>query len=1470
MGLDVRLLGQFNLQFAGQEIVIPSRPAQSLFAFLVLNAGASHRRERLAGLLWPDTSEAHARGYLRKALWLIRRSFHGAAVPWQSYLHVDEIAIAFDRNADYWLDAELITAHQELETWSIGELMAAVATFRGELLPGFYDEWIVLERERVHVCFDQRMRCLLERLVEEGCWEEVVEWGERWIALGHTPEPAYRALMIAHAGVGDLVGVTAVYRRCEEALLRELGVRPSRALEDTYHRLSRREAPAEEVAEESRERWGAYEQPPLPGEPPYKGLAFFDVADAGLFFGREKLAARLAEHLRKHTLLAVVGASGSGKSSLLRAGLAPAFRQRAASGEGWLVTVLTPTDHPLRALAAAVGEGGAAGAPALREALAENPHCLSDSLKKQVAGRAAAGVLLIVDQFEELFTLCRDEAERKAFIDHLLVAAAPDGAIGPIRVVIGLRADFYAHCADYPRLAHLLARNQEYVTPMSPEELRRAIEEPARRNGWAFQPGLVDLLMRETRDEPGALPLLSHVLLESWRRRSGPAMTLKGYAESGGVRGAIAKTAQQVYYQRLTAEQQALARNIFLRLTDLGEETQATRRRAEIAELVLSPGSLSAVQEVLGILAEARLVTLGEHTAEVAHEALIREWPVLRQWLSEDRQGLLLHRHLTDAAQEWEAMGQDEGELYRGARLEQALSWASANRERLNPLETAFLAASRGLAERRAAEREAERQRELEAARRLAEAEKKRADEQLAAAQHLRRRAMWLGAVMGLALLLALAAVWAWRQAGAEAARSRSLLLANAAETANVAGRSDLALALALAAADLEPPPDETLRVLRSIATGPGTMAVLSGHERDVRAAALSPDQALALSGSCARVDDQARCLAGELILWDLEAKRELRRWEGHAGGLSAVAFTQDGASAVAGADDGSLILWNVATGAAIREFRGHSGRVSSLSLGGDRLTLFTGSDDGMVVLWELGSGALIRRFAGNTAPVSDIDVDGSGSRLVAGIADGTLILWDVESGVIVRSIDGHSKVNEVALSADGSQILSTGEDLKIRLWDSETGELVQEQDLICRPDTLAWSEDGRTAIISCESIIFLWDVPAWQEVGRFLGHTGYIEALEISRDGRLALSAATDGTVRLWSLEAQLSYQMTDTGMPMVSALAAHPDGRRLLLGSPEVYAWDAAERQLGRPYRGFVGVVPPGAVAISPDGRYVSAAGGALPPDDVRSLVIWEAESGEVACRLEGHATTLRALAFSPDSRTLLAGSLNQERLGDLILWDAESCQMLRRFETTHEISSIAFSADGRQAITGQAYSPVVTLWDVSSGREVRRFVTDVYPERSSILDVAFGPNDQTILGSGSESLYMWDVESGEIVRRYRGHSGLIYSQDVSPAGEDIVSSSEPGEVILWDLKSGEELYRLLAHQQNVYSAVFSVDGKRVFSIDTAGVLVEWKVAEMSPGELRDWIAANRYVRELTCAERAQYDVQQLCRAGETTATP
>jgi len=275
-----------------------------------------------------------------------------------------------------------------------------------------------------------------------------------------------------------------------------------------------------------------------------------------------------------------------------------------------------------------------------------------------------------------------------------------------------------------------LAKNQEYIGTMSEEELRRAIEEPARRGRWEFEPGLVDLLLHDVGREPGALPLLSHALLETWQRRRGRTMTLSGYAASGGVRGAIAETAETVFSDQFTPEQRAIARRIFLRLTELGDETGAgdTRRRATFNELILKPEEATTTRAVLKALADARLITTSENAAEVAHEALIREWPTLHGWLDENREGLRLHRQLTEAAQEWLGMERESDVLFRGARLAQTREWVAAHQEEMNALEREFLLASIEASEREVAEREAQRQRELDAAHKLAESERQRAE----------------------------------------------------------------------------------------------------------------------------------------------------------------------------------------------------------------------------------------------------------------------------------------------------------------------------------------------------------------------------------------------------------------------------------------------------------------------------------------------------------------------------------------------------------------------------------------------------------------------------------------------------------------------------------------------------------------------------------------------------------------------
>jgi hypothetical protein len=427
--------------------------------------------------------------------------------------------------------------------------------------------------------------------------------------------------------------------------------------------------------------------------------------------------------------------------------------------------VLTPTAHPLEALARELTRGSesVAATATLADDLTKEPRSLALFLARN---HPQIHTLLIVDQFEELFTLCRDEFEREAFIDNLLSAMG-----NRVTIIMTLRADFYAHLAQYPELRDAVAKQQEYIGPMTTEELRRAIEEPAKRGHWEFEPGLVDLILRDVGDEPGALPLLSHALLETWKRRAGHTLTLKGYADAGGVRGAIAHTAETVY-QNLAHDEQAIARDIFLRLTELGEGTEDTRRRAAFGELMSDAERAQDVRTVLNILAEARLLTLTEDSAEVAHEALIREWPTLREWLDEDREGLRLHRHLTVAAHDWELLERDAGALYRGAHLAQAREWADLHPKVLNEGERAFLSASIHQEQRERQEREAQQRRELEATRRLAEAERARAEEQTQSTNRLRLRNRVITTVGAIAMVLAIIAVVFGTQAAAERDRA--------------------------------------------------------------------------------------------------------------------------------------------------------------------------------------------------------------------------------------------------------------------------------------------------------------------------------------------------------------------------------------------------------------------------------------------------------------------------------------------------------------------------------------------------------------------------------------------------------------------------------------------------------------------------------------------------------------------------
>ncbi len=1290
------------------------------------------------------------------------------------------------------------------------------------------------------------------------------------------------------------------------------------------------------------------EDAPEPGMCPYKGLEYFDEADAGLFVGREALSAKLADRVLSIALkpevseikfLAIVGASGSGKSSLVRAGMVPALRWN-KNAANWQIYVFTPSAHPLESLAVTLSQENGSVTPitSMMDDMRRDPRSLGLYVRRWLNASGAPYLLLVIDQFEELFALCHSEEERSAFIDNLLAASSEQG--GQLIIVITLRADFYAHCAGYLKLREALATHQEYIGAMNDEEMRRAIEEPARRGRWELEPGLVDLILHDVGHEPGALPLLSHALLETWQRRHGHTLSLSGYTSAGGVRGAIAETAETVFTDQFNHAQQAIARRIFLRLTELGDETATgdTRRRASFTELIREPEETDATKAVLKALADARLVITSEDSVEVAHEALIREWPTLRTWLEDNREGLRLHRQLTEATQEWLAAGHAPDLLFRGVRLAQANEWASTHADDLNVQEREFLADSIESTERDIAEREAARQRELQAAQKLAEVESRRAEQESASKNKLRKRAVYLSVVLAMMFILGILAVFlanqatqnatlavakqstanaastqsineafahstaeamalnqkstadaasaqainesniratAEAQAVSEAAINLSMRLAGSAQLANQAGQVDTALALALEAAKLDNPPSDVIAALRNIAISPGTRFILNGAGQSIHSVALSPDGHTAISGSCASMDSQGSCQAGELILWNLDARKEIIRWSAHSGWVEALVFSPDGRVAISGGADGQIILWDAQTGTEIRRLDGLPSGIVGLAITTND-ALFAGSQDGSMILWDLQSGAILQRFANSPAALTTLAVAANSPLAATGYKDGRLILWDLTSGNPLRQVEGNGEpMVGVAVSPDGSYVITTMV-LTISKIDSQSGIVTNAYSTGGTPGPVMISPDGKSALVLLGGGILQVSTADMHQMLMLMPGAELEDytACDLSQDGRMLITGHANGTLRLWSVVEALEYKTSQTGLTFSDSLSISQDGQYLLLGDAGAGAhspllWQIANAKVIQNFQENNIVTAPQSVVLSPDGQYAAAGGGNI-NTNMPQASIWSLESGEVLCHLESeYRSPVRSLAFSPDSQYLLVGSQSTEleladAKNDLILWDVQNCQLVRRFAMDQklDVTDIAFSSDGKLAATGTAYSKYVSLWDVGTGQELRRFSLPVSSGFLPIFDVAFGVDDQTILAPGLGTIYQWEINSGKILRQFIGATDMIWSLDASPDGKYLLSGANNGEVILWDLATGEELYKLPAHTMPVLGVTFSPDGKYAYSISTDGLLVQWRVpVEQTISELLDWISTNRYTRQLTCEERQRYNVLPLC---------
>src|SRR5215467_10921051 len=651
----------------GDSLPVAGAKERTVLAFLVARGGGVVSVDDLIEELWgehpPRTAEKTVGSYVSR----LRRTLR----PGQSPGPNGDVIVS--RGAGYALECagHVIDAlsfeelagdgHRLLAAGHPGEagrlLEEALGLWRGAAYQGYrYTGFGAAEGDRLEELRRAAAEDLIDARLAAGGAGQLVAELQAMVREEPLRERRWSQLMVALYRAGRQAEALQVFTRAREVLVGELGIEPGPELQRLHAAILAHDPGLERG-------WPVRAGPGRPTEVcPYKGLARFETADAEFFFGREQVVAEAVGHLVGRRFLALVGPSGSGKSSLLRAGLLHALGSGALPGsDRWPCSVIRPGNRPLDALAHAMGEQ-----------------------------RTADRRVLAVDQFEEVFTACSDAAERAAFLGAITQAAS--ASAGTTTIVITIRADFYGRCSGHGALASLLASAQILVGPMNEEELRRAIELPAQRAGLTVQEELIDSLVSDTAGQPGGLPLLSTALLELWTRRRDRTLRLEDYLRAGGVQGAVARLAEEAF-GRLDGAGQAAAKRILLRLAAPGETAEVVRRRAPLSEFDLDRDADAS--HALNVLTDARLVTVSEGTAEVAHEALLHEWPRLRTWLEDDAAGRKLHRHVTESSRVWDEARRDPADLYRGARLTAALEWAESHDGDLNDLEREFLRAGR-------------------------------------------------------------------------------------------------------------------------------------------------------------------------------------------------------------------------------------------------------------------------------------------------------------------------------------------------------------------------------------------------------------------------------------------------------------------------------------------------------------------------------------------------------------------------------------------------------------------------------------------------------------------------------------------------------------------------------------------------------------------------------------------------------
>jgi WD40 repeat protein/DNA-binding SARP family transcriptional activator len=1080
---------------------------------------------------------------------------------------------------------------------------------------------------------------------------------------------------------------------------------------------------------------------------PFKGLASFEAADAEYFFGRENLIALLVARLVGAPMLAVVGPSGSGKSSVVRAGLLPALVGGVLpDSEHWTQTVMRPGEHPMVELENAV-----------------------TGLRRDMR------MALVVDQFEETFTTCRDEEERGEFISAL-VSGAQDPHVRAV-VVIAIRADYYGRCAAYPELASLLAANHVLIRSMRPDELRRAIELPAQRAGLRVEPELTDALVADTEDQPGALPLLSTALLELWQRRRGRRLRHADYEHTGGVRGAVARLAEDAF-ERLDDEQQIVARSVFMRLAGEGADGTVERRRVPLAELETS-GSEDAGR-VVALLTDQRLLTVSEGTVEVAHEALLREWPRLRGWIEEDREGLRVQRRLTAAAQEWDRVDRDADALYRGSRLTEALEWRTRREPTLNPLEREFLDAS--------------------AARRQRDRAGRRHRIELAFAA--------LAVALAAITIVAIVALYQGREAGRQrqtAERERNVAVSRvlASESANTLDADpELGLALAMWAFDTSPTRQADV-ALRNATLAFRQRTALPADSLTARTAAYSPNGTRVVTGG----DN------GIARVWDIATRRTVAKMDAGHGPVSTARYSPRGQTIAVGFGDGTLLLTDRSL-ARPRELLHKGSKVESVAFdrSGDRIA--AALDDGTVRVLAPDGGGPPVTLRGHRGAVLGVDISADGGRVVGAGEDRSVRLWSVAAGGEGRVIhSGKTGEADVRFSPDAAVVVGAGNDGWLRLWDASTGAEKRRERVASRElSAAAFSQDGRRyAVAGTDGVIRVWSIVGGPPVAVLRGQRSQVYDIEFGPTNDRIVSAGDDGTARVWNAGRTVAWVV---GASVTHNIDFNPNGHLLVTGSDDgtLRLWDATTGRLRKSVPG-------------PDGyttaRFSPTADQAVVDRYPQSTVlVWpvSASAPHLIARLpKGSGASVAR--FDSTGRRIVYANLKRA----LVVRDLRSGRDVRLGGAPKDIYDAQVSPDGK-AVAVVSESGPVRIWRLDRPAAPERTLSG---HRGHVNALAYSRDGRIVTAGADRTVRVWSPRgAAEVV--LRGHRDEVTAVSFTRDGARVLSSSSDGTLRLWDarggdalavLQSGSPLYDIAVGRNGRIATLDRHEVVRVFDCEVCG---------------------------------------------------